>query len=407
MHSPQPTTEPLSKKRLPRLGKIVGLAVAGLVFFGTGVAVGRGDIGWSGSQPAASNASLPAKLNYSSVNDLYQVLIRNYDGKLTDGQLLDGIKSGLVEATGDPYTEYFNSKEAKEFNDELNGSFTGIGAELGTDADKNIVIISPLAGYPADKAGLKPKDVIMAINGKSTEGMSISQAVRNIRGPADTQVKLTIIRGIQAIEVTITRAKITFPSVEHKIENGIGYLKVSQFNNSTTQLATAAAQQFKTQGVKGIVLDLRGNPGGYLQGSIDIASLWLDKNQVVVQERRGSTIIGTDYAKGGNVLKGLPTVVLINEGSASASEITAGALRDNGVATLVGTKTFGKGSVQEVENLPDGGELKVTVARWHTSKGANIDKQGLKPDVEIKISDEDVKAGRDPQKDKAYQLVAR
>ncbi|HET7528614.1 MAG TPA: S41 family peptidase, partial [Candidatus Saccharimonadales bacterium] len=157
--------------------------------------------------------------------------------------------------------------------------------------------------------------------------------------------------------------------------------------------------------VKGVVLDLRGDPGGYLNAAVDVSSLWLDRGQTVVQERRGDTIVGTEFARGGNLLKGLPTVVLIDDGSASASEITAGALHDNGVAKLLGIKSFGKGSVQQVENFPDGSELKVTVARWYTPDGKNIDKQGIKPDVTVTISDKDIAAGKDPQKDKALSLL--
>ena len=398
-------SSPIKAKHRQGLVKVFSLAIAAVVLFGSGLVIGRGDVSFGGPKPLPSNAGLTTRLDYSSVNELYQILKNRYDGKLTNAQLVDGLKTGLVEATGDPYTEYFNPKEAKAFNDELNGSFTGIGAELGTNADKNIVIVSPLSGYPADKAGLKPKDIIAVINGKSTEGISLTQAVRLIRGPAGTEVKLTILRGSERLDLKIIRAQITFPSVEYSIEGDVGYLKVSQFNSTTVQLATKAAQQFKNKGVKGIILDLRSNPGGYLQGSIDIAGLWLDKGQVVVQERRGSTVVGTDYAKGNNLLKGLPTAVLINEGSASASEITAGALRDNKAATLVGTKTFGKGSIQQVEKLPDGSELKVTIARWYTPKGVNIDKQGIKPDITVTLSDEDVKTERDPQKDKAFQII--
>jgi carboxyl-terminal processing protease len=345
-------------------------------------------------------------LNFSSVDQVYSILSRDFDGNLNASKLIDGAKQGLVSAAGDPYTEFFNPTDAKAFNDQLAGSITGIGAEIGSDASGNIQIVSPITGYPAQKAGLKPKDLISAINGQSTSGFSVSAAVSKIRGEAGTKVTLTIIRGQgNPFNITLTRQKITVPSVSWNEAGNIGYMKISQFTDDTVKLAKKAAEEFKTKHVKGVVLDLRGNPGGYLKGAVDVSSLWLEQGKTVVSERRGSTIIDTEYATGDNLLAGLPTVVLIDSGSASASEITAGALRDNGVATLIGQKSFGKGSVQQVENLLDGSELKVTVAHWYTPDGKNIDKQGIKPDTAVGISDADLKAGKDPQKDKAYQIL--
>lgn len=395
------------KKPWP-IKKMLALLLFTAAVFGLGLSVGRGNIqlGILSYSSNSANSKLANQIDYSSIDKVYSLLKKDFDGTLDQNKLLDGLKSGLVSATGDPYTVYFSPKDAKAFNDQLSGSITGIGAELGTDADNNIVIVSPLSGYPAEKAGLKSKDMIAAIDGLSTSGMSVDKAVTKIRGNPGTQVKLTIIRGTTApFEVTITREKITIPSVEYKIDGTIGYLKISQFGPDTVGLAQKAAKDFKDKGVKGVVLDLRSNPGGYLSGAVDVSSLWLDTGKTVVAEKRGTEIIDTQYSSGDATLKGLPTVVLIDGGSASASEITAGALRDNNVATLVGEKSFGKGSVQQVENLADGGELKITIARWYTPAGKNIDKQGITPDVIASISDADIKAGSDPQKDKAYQIV--
>jgi len=376
----------------------VAMAVAAL-FFGAGVVVGRDN--------PKNSASDGSALNYSSVNQVYNLLKKDFDGNLNQTDLINGAKTGLVNAAGDPYTEFFNPAQAKTFNDELSGSITGIGAELGTDDSGNIVIVSPLAGYPADKAGLKPKDIISAVNGTATSGMSVDEVVSKIRGNPGTKVTLTITRGsAPAFNVAITRQKITLPSVTWHEDGSIGYLSISQFTSDTSGLAQKAAQEFKSKGVKGVVLDLRNDPGGYLSAAVDVSSFWLKQGSTVVSERRGATIVDTEYASGNNLLAGLPTVVLINEGSASASEITAGALRDNGIATLVGTKSFGKGSVQEVKNLPDGSELKITIARWYTPAGKNIDKQGLTPDVSVADPTSDqAKAAQDPQKDKAYQVL--
>ncbi len=399
------TVAPQKPKKGRVLKKIlVSLTLTTLVF-GGGVAVGRGNVQLWGLS-LDKTASTLTSLDYSSVDQLYGLLKNDFDGQLDPGRLLDGLKEGLVDAANDPYTAYFNPEDAKTFNEALTGSFIGIGAELGTDADNNIVIISPLSGYPAEKAGLKPKDIIAAVNGQLVTGVSVDKVVQKIRGAAGVAVKLTIKRGAdKPFELSITRERITIPSVESSVEGAIGYLKISQFTNDTTKLAKKVADDFKAQGVKAIILDLRGNPGGYLKTATEISSLWLDKGKTVVSERRGGQTLSTDYALGGNVFKSLPTVVLINSGSASASEITAGALRDNGVATIVGEKSFGKGSVQQVESLSGGGELKVTIARWFTPVGENIDKQGIAPDITITMSDTDVAAGKDPQKDKATQIL--
>jgi carboxyl-terminal processing protease len=381
------------------LKKIAGSLIVALLVFGAGVAVGHNGV--KGTPIKASS-----QLNYSSVDQVYSVLKKDFDGNLDKTKLVDGIKSGLVSAAGDPYTEYFSAADAKTFNNELSGSIIGIGAELGTNDQNNIVVVSPLSGYPAEKAGLKPKDIVAAVDGKTTQEMSVNAVVSKIRGKENTNVTLTIVRGAtKPFDVTIKRQKITVPSVKYEEDGNIGYIKISQFTNDTINLAQKAAQEFKDKNVKGVVLDLRGDPGGYLDAAVGVSSLWLEPGKTVVQEKRGPTVISSQLARGGNILKGLPTIVLIDGGSASASEITAGALRDNGVAKLVGVKSFGKGSVQQVENFPDGSEMKVTIARWYTPNGKNIDKQGITPDTVVVISDQDAAAGKDPQKDKALQLV--
>lgn len=398
-----------SRHRWPLL-KILFTLVAVLVVFGAGFTVGRGDLHW-GATPVSTTS-----LDYSSVNQLYGLLNKNFDGSLDQVKLLNGVKTGLVGAAGDPYTVYFSPADAKVFNNELSGTITGIGAELGTDDQSNIVVISPISGYPADKAGLKARDIIAAVNNQSTQGMSVDAVVTKIRGTAGSKVTLTIIRDSgNPFSVTITRQKITVPSVTYSEDSNIGYLKISQFSSDTVGLAQKAAQEFKAKNVKGVILDLRGDPGGYLSGAIGVSSLWLDNGKTVVSERRGATVVETDTANGSNPLKGLPTVVLIDGGSASASEITAGALHDNGAAQLVGEKSFGKGSVQQVFCLAPGGgsgadncssaEVKITIAHWYTPNGKNINKQGIKPDITISSSGVNLAENKDPQKDKAIQLL--
>jgi carboxyl-terminal processing protease len=388
------------------LKKIGASLIVVILIFSSGVAVGKGSLHPRTVDSNGKDVGLPSQLDYSSVNKVYGLIKSNYDGQLDQTKLVEGLKEGLVDATGDPYTNYFTPKEAKEFNAELAGSFTGIGAELGTDNDNHILVISPLSGYPAQQAGLQTKDIIAAVDKVPTSGMSVDSVVKKIRGPENTKVTLTIVRGNgNPFDVTITRTKITVASVESHIDGNIGYLKINQFGADTVTLAQNAAHEFKDKGVKAVVLDLRGDPGGYLEAAIDVSSMWLDKGKTVVSERKGGVTQNTDYAKGSPILKGVPTVVLIDGGSASASEITAGALHDNNAATLVGTKSFGKGSVQQVINLNDGSELKVTTAHWYTPAGKNINKQGIAPDTAVERTADDVKVGTDPQKDKAYQIL--
>ncbi len=384
-----------------RYGKPVGCVAAALLIFACGVGIGNGQIALTSL--SSQNGTLPNRLNYSSVDQVYKAIKTNYDGKLTQQQLLDGMKKGLAEATGDPYTEFFNTKDAQDFNNQLSGSFTGIGAELGQDSNKNLIVVAPIDGFPASKAGLRAKDVITSIDGKSTTGMSVDDAVSKIRGKKGTNVTLKVVRDkSQDLSLTITRDDIKIPSVNYKIlDDNIGYIQITQFSDDTSALAAKAAAEFKDKHVKGVVLDMRDNPGGLLSAAVDVSSLWLPQNETVLQEKRGGKVINTYQAEGNPPLNGMPTVVLINGGSASASEITAGALHDNGVADLIGEKSFGKGSVQQITPLSSGEEIKVTVARWYRPNGQNIDKKGITPDQTVKMTDDDYKNGTDPQKDAA------
>lgn len=386
------------------LKKVVPILFSALIIFSAGWAVGGGKLDLNKHKAIRANKSLPSKLDYSSVDVIYKSIKDNFDGKLDEQKLLEGMKTGLANAAGDPYTEYFSPKDAKDFYGQLDGTFEGIGAELGKDANGNIQIISPLAGYPAEKAGLKPKDVIAAVDGKSTSGFTIDDAVKVIRGKAGTVVKLTIVRDGSPQEISVTRQAIQIPSVKSEIKDGVGILTISRFGDDTTKLATDVATDFKAKNVTAIVLDLRGDPGGLLDAAVSVSSLWL-KNKIVLTERRDGKIIQTYSSRGRSPLAGIKTVVLINGGSASASEITAGALHDNNAATLIGLKSYGKGSVQQPIDLLDGSLLKVTIARWYTPNGKNIDKEGITPDKEVKITDDDIKAGNDPQLDAALQQL--
>ncbi len=400
-------TEGRSKKRWWLVaGKISAAVIVGAGLFSLGFGFGNGTFRFASS--TSQNTGLPNALDYSSVNEVYKALKANYDGKLLDQtELLDGIKQGMAAATKDPYTAYLNAKDSKEFNDQLQGTFSGIGAELGKDSQDNLIIVAPIEGFPAAKAGLRSQDIIVSIDGQSTAGLSVDEAVSKIRGKKNTTVELRILRNkSEDLSLTIARDDIKIASVKWQILDGnIGYIRINQFSDDTAALAQKAAQEFKDKGVKGIVLDLRGNPGGLVNASVAVASLWLPEGKTILQERRGTVAVSTELANGNNILNGIKTVVLTDGGTASAAEITAGALRDNNAATIVGVKSYGKGVVQQVIPLSGGGELKVTIASWYRPNGQNINKKGINPDQEVKMTDDDYKYGRDPQKDAAIQFL--
>ena len=400
-------TEPKQGRVKSTLRKLSLLVVAGLVFF-AGVGYGNGSYSLGlqrGPKPVANG--LPDKLNYSSLDEVYQSIKDNYNGKLSESQLIEGMKHGLATATKDPYTVYFTAKEAKDFSDQLNNSFAGIGARLSKDGEANLIVGEAIAGFPAEKAGLKKQDIIIEVNGAQTNGLTLDDAISKIRGPVGSNVKLKIVRDkSQTLDFTITRQTISLPSVTTKtLDNNIGYIQLGTFGNDTTGLMQKAAQDFKDAKVKGIVLDLRNDPGGLLEAAVNVSSLWLPSGTNILQERRGSTVTQSYNSVGGDTLKGIPTVVLINEGSASASEITAGALHDNKAARLIGTKSYGKGVVQQLINLRDGGQLKVTVASWYRPDGQNINHKGITPDDTVKISDADIKAQKDTQLEAAQAYL--
>ncbi len=377
------------------------MAIVALLIFGAGWSLGSGKVDLS-RQNASVQSNAPNNLDYSTVEQIYDELRQNFDGKLDNTKLLDGLKTGLVAASGDPYTEYMPPEKANDFKGQLSGTFEGVGALLGKNEKGNVIVISPIDGFPAKKAGLQPRDVIAEIDGKDASTLAVDKAVEKIRGPKGTKVKLRIIRNEKEdLMFEITREEINIPSVESKIlDGGIGYIKISRFGDDTADLSRKAAEKFKSDGVSKIILDLRGNPGGYLEAAVDVSSLWLN-DKTVLQEKRDGKTIRTYSSRGTAPLSGITTTVLIDEGSASASEITAGALHDNKAASLLGVKSFGKGSVQEPQTLQNGGLLKITVARWYTPNGKNIDKEGIQPDQKVERSEEDYKAGRDPQLDAA------
>lgn len=341
-------------------------------------------------------------LDLSSVQKTYQYLQANFDGDIDQQALIDGANRGLVDAAGDVHTEYMNASEARQFEKDLSGDVgAGIGAEIGVRSDQP-TIIRLLEGNPAKESGLKAGDTITQVNDESVVGEPADKVATMIRGEAGTTVKLVIIRAGEDIEYSITREKINNPSVSSEVKNKIGIIKISRFDGQTGSLARKAAEDLVRQNVTGIIVDIRSDGGGYLSAAVDVAGLWLNKKVVVTQKQRGA-VIDTQTTSSDAPLEAMKTVVLVNGGTASASEILASSLRDYGAATLIGEKTFGKGSVQQIINLDDSALLKITVAHWYTPKDKNLDENGLIPDQVVSLSDEDVNAGRDPQLDAALR----
>ena len=332
---------------------------------------------------------------------------------LKEDKLLYGAISGMVKGAGDPYTVFFPPVESKSFKQDVGGSFGGIGAEIGK-RNGFLVIVAPLEDTPAQKAGLLAGDKILKINGEPTDDITVEEAVTKIRGEVGTKVILSILRGndgTKVKDVTIERAVIKIPitKLEALKDNKIAHLSFYSFASTAPfEFQQAASKILATTGYKGIILDLRNNPGGFLEVSVDIAGWFLDAGNLVAIEQFGKTENNnkTEFRTSGlGALKNYPTVVLVNQGTASAAEILAGSLRDNRGIKLVGEKTFGKGSVQELINLKDGSSLKVTVAKWLTPKGISISEQGLEPDYKVVIAEDDAGKNKDLQLDKAVEVL--
>ena len=327
--------------------------------------------------------------------------------KLNTQDMVYGAIDGMVKAIGDPYTVFFKPKESKEFSEQISGSFSGIGIEIGL-RDNMLTVIAPIKNTPAAHAGLLAGDKILKVNDKSTDGMAVDEAVSLIRGQKGTTVRLTYTREKMPspTEVTITRDVIKVPAVDWKMLNdNTAYIEISIFNGNLDSEFQKIADEVTASGANRIILDLRNDPGGLLDSAINIAGYFLDSNKVVTIEKFSDGTEQPFQTAANGKLKNYPLVVLINKGSASASEILAGALRDNRGVTVVGETSFGKGSVQELAELPQKASLKITIAKWLTPKGESIDENGIKPDIEVKLTEEDIKAEKDPQLDKALELI--
>ncbi|MDI6717542.1 MAG: S41 family peptidase [Patescibacteria group bacterium] len=350
--------------------------------------------------------------------EAWQALKKNYADadKLDNQNLVYGAISGLFRATKDPYSVFMPPSEAKNFNEEISGEFGGIGAEIGI-RNEELTVITPIKGTPAEKAGLTAGDKILKINDTITAGLTVDEAVSKIKGQKGTKVVLTMFRKewSEPKEISITRDTIQIPTLDSKNLNYEGkedpkgkimYLQLYNFYEKSPLLFyNTIVKSLFNNNPKGIIIDLRNNPGGYLEAAVNIAGWFMDRGQLVVSEKFNFGNNKEFRTDGTELFKNTPVVVLINQGSASASEILAGTLRDNRGIKLVGNKSFGKGSVQQMIPLGNNSEAKITIARWLTPKGNLIDKEGLKPDIEVNITQQDVESGKDPQLEKAVEIL--
>jgi len=403
----------ITKKQIDTVLVVLMLAL----FFWFGYQKGKQDNQAMNIPVKISNVVLENKISNTDNTVDFSLFWNTWDllkNKYVDSQSLDARKlvygaiRGMLEATGDPYTTFFDPEENKRFGEDISGNFEGIGAELGVKGGI-LTVIAPLQDTPADKAGLRAGDKIIKIDGKTTGDMSIEDAVGQIRGPKDTSVVLTIFRdgSKDTQEISIVRNIISVKSVVLTFkEDNIANIEVTKFGDDTDSGFSQAIAKVSASHAKGLIIDLRNNPGGYLETAVTVASKLIPKGKIVVIEEGSNKKQEKMYTRGGDVASGIETVVLINEGSASASEILAGALKENRTnVTLVGKKSFGKGSVQEFIKTAQGTAAKITIAHWLTPNGNKINELGIKPDVEVELTNEDYANNRDPQMEAAIKQI--
>ena len=348
---------------------------------------------------------ITSNIKWDDLNEVYSQISSNFDGGIDKTQLIEGAKKGLTAALADPYTVYYDSKEAAEFKSDLKGEIkeAGVGIEMMKQGDY-VVVTRTLPDNPARKAGVHAGDVIFAINGEEVWDKDTEIIASKLRGASGEKVKLTVARDKQKLDFELVREKINNVSADISYQDKTAIISVYRFSEDTGTLVQSFTKDFKNRGINKVILDLRNNGGGYVTAARDLLSLWLDGDKILTQKSAtiGQTIT---YAKRGEAsLKDMKTIVLVNNATASASEIVAGALKDYKKATIVGTKTYGKGVVQTMLELSGGSLLKITTAHWYTPEGQTINKTGITPDIEVERSYSDINSGKDPQLDKAKTL---
>ncbi len=350
------------------------------------------------------STSTTSSVNWSALDEVYNKLASSYNGEISESEVIEGAKKGLTEALGDKYTIYMNEEEAESFYDDLHGNVgAGIGVEMGL-RDGYVRVLRTLPDNPAREAGILAGDILYKVDGEEVYSLSTDEIAKKVRGEAGTEVTVTVVRDGEEKSFTMKREEINNVSAYVEYSGSTAIVTVTRFDSDTGTMVQGFAKEFASKGVKKVILDLRGNGGGYVSAAKDLLSLWVDNDVILLQKSRH---FGNSEEKSGSgkaLLADMKTVVLVNGSTASASEIVAGALQDYGKATIVGEKTYGKGVVQNLYDLSGGTVLKVTTAEWYTPKDRSINGEGITPDVEVERTYEDINAMKDPQLDKAKSL---
>lgn len=380
--------------------------IVGAIMMVIGVVLGANWNGWFGNMAPylGIETSASSKVNWSSLNEVYDKLESKYDGEIDIAGVVEGAKKGLVDSLGDKYTVYMTAEEAEEFENDLHGNVgAGIGVEMGL-RDGYVRVLRTLPDNPARKAGVLAGDILYKVNDEEVYTLSTEEISKKVRGEAGTEVKVTVVRDGEEKDFKMKRETINNVSAYVDYDGHTAIVTVTRFDNDTGTMIEGFAKKFGEKGIKKVILDLRGNGGGYVSAAQDLLSLWIDSEPVLIQKSKTSDDKVTKAYSGKAILKDMKTVVLVNGSTASASEIVAGALQDYGKATVVGEQTYGKGVVQELFDLSNGTKLKVTTASWYTPKERSINGEGIKPDIEVERTYEDINTMKDPQLDKAKKL---
>ena len=345
-----------------------------------------------------------SEIDWSGLDEVYNKLANHYDGEIVQTKIIEGAKKGLTDALGDVYTVYMDAEEAEEFDNDLHGNVgAGIGVEMGL-RDGYVRVLRTLPDNPARKAGILAGDILYKVNGEEVYSLSTEEISKKVRGEEGTEVEVTVVRDGEEKTFKMKREIINNVSAYVEYDGSTAVVTVTRFDEDTGIMVQKFAKEFEKKGVKKVILDLRGNGGGYVNAAKDLLSLWIDGDTILVQKSKHSDDKKTTSDTNKAILSDMKTIVLVNGSTASASEIVAGALQDYEKATVVGETTYGKGVVQNLFDFVDGSKLKVTTASWYTPKERSINKTGIEPDVKVERSYEDINAMRDPQMDKAKKL---
>lgn len=390
------------KERKTSLGNAIILAS---VFLVLGVFVGANFNNWfSGFAPYLGFEARGSSIDWTPLNEVYNRLAVTYNGEISEKEVIEGAKKGLVASLGDIYTVYMDAETSSDFYDDLHGNVgSGVGIEMG-ERDGYVRVLRTLPDNPARKAGILAGDILYKVDGEEIYTLTTDEIAKKVRGETGSEVTITVVRDGEEKSFTMKRETINNVSAYVDYSGSTAIVTVTRFDTDTGTMVQGFANEFSKKGVKKVILDLRNNGGGYVSAAQDLLSLWIDNNKVLIQKSKHFGNSTNSTSSGKAILKDMKTIVLVNGSTASASEIVAGALQDYKKATILGETTYGKGVVQNLYDLSGGTVLKVTTAEWYTPEDRSINKTGIKPDVEVEMTYEDINAMRDPQMDKAKSL---